>query len=227
MAYSTYHGWSGGDQGSGIAVAVHSAPDGEWRELGLRYVAREAATALARHEPLERHQEVHAPVERDGVKRCVRITLREDVDVEAAARKVAARRAQLESEIKRSEGMLANPGFVNKAPAPVVQAERESGPLAGVIVHLGGQTPPGLAAALERAGVPLVGTPPAAIHLAEDRGEFGRLLASIGLPAPRFGTATSFAQASRSAVPITGSTFANGSAAIPRSRINRSWSRVG
>jgi carbamoyl-phosphate synthase large subunit len=77
----------------------------------------------------------------------------------------------------------------------VVHAERQAGPLAGVVVQLGGQTPLGLARALEAEGVPIVGTSPAAIHLAEDRGAFGRVLDEAGLPAPAFGTATSAAEA--------------------------------
>jgi carbamoyl-phosphate synthase large subunit len=77
----------------------------------------------------------------------------------------------------------------------VVAAERASGPVAGVIVQLGGQTPLGLARALAAEGVPVVGTSPEAIHLAEDRGEFGAVLAAAGLPAPRYGTATSIAEA--------------------------------
>ncbi|MFK5635330.1 MULTISPECIES: carbamoyl-phosphate synthase large subunit [unclassified Ornithinimicrobium] len=71
----------------------------------------------------------------------------------------------------------------------VVHAERAAGPLAGVIVQLGGQTPLGLAAALKAEGVPVVGTSPEAIHLAEDRGAFGRILAETGLTAPRHGLA--------------------------------------
>ena len=77
----------------------------------------------------------------------------------------------------------------------VVHAEQASGPLAGVIVQLGGQTPLGLARALEAAGVPIVGTSPEAIHLAEDRGAFAEVLAAAGLPAPRYGMATSVEQA--------------------------------
>jgi carbamoyl-phosphate synthase large subunit len=73
----------------------------------------------------------------------------------------------------------------------VVHAEREAGPIAGVIVQLGGQTPLGLAKALKDEGVPIVGTSPEAIHLAEDRGAFGRVLAEAKLPAPRHGTAYS------------------------------------
>ena len=73
----------------------------------------------------------------------------------------------------------------------VVRAEQEAGPLAGVIVQLGGQTPLGLAQRLKDAGVPIVGTPPEAIHLAEERGAFGRVLAAAGLNAPHHGTAFS------------------------------------
>ncbi|WP_312715890.1 carbamoyl-phosphate synthase large subunit [Corynebacterium flavescens] len=77
----------------------------------------------------------------------------------------------------------------------VYHAEKESGTVAGVIVQLGGQTPLGLAERLQEAGVPVVGTSPEAINLAEDRGEFGKVLDKAGLPAPEFGTATSFAEA--------------------------------
>jgi len=77
----------------------------------------------------------------------------------------------------------------------VVAAEQASGTVAGVIVQLGGQTPLGLARALAAAGVPVVGTSPEAIHLAEDRGEFGAVLDAAGLPSPRHGTADSPEQA--------------------------------
>ncbi|HET8600628.1 MAG TPA: carbamoyl-phosphate synthase large subunit, partial [Segeticoccus sp.] len=77
----------------------------------------------------------------------------------------------------------------------VVHAERAAGPLAGVIVQLGGQTPLGLARALKEAGVPIVGTSPEAIDLAEDRGAFGRVLHEAELPAPRHGTAYSAVEA--------------------------------
>ncbi len=77
----------------------------------------------------------------------------------------------------------------------VYHAELQSGPVAGVIVQLGGQTPLGLAERLTEAGVPVVGTSAAAIDLAEDRGEFGKVLAEAKLPAPDFGTATSFEEA--------------------------------
>ncbi|MFD7009339.1 carbamoyl-phosphate synthase large subunit [Rhodococcus jostii] len=77
----------------------------------------------------------------------------------------------------------------------VYRAESLSGTVAGVIVQLGGQTPLGLAKRLKAAGVPIVGTSPEAIDLAEDRGEFGKVLVEAGLPAPKFGTATTFAGA--------------------------------
>jgi len=79
----------------------------------------------------------------------------------------------------------------------VVHSEQASGRVDGVIVQLGGQTPLGLAQRLSDAGVPIVGTPPEAIHLAEDRGSFGDVLAAAGLPAPKYGTATSFEGAKR------------------------------
>ncbi|WDZ82332.1 carbamoyl-phosphate synthase large subunit [Micromonospora cathayae] len=62
----------------------------------------------------------------------------------------------------------------------------------GVIVQLGGQTPLGLAQRLKDAGVPVVGTSPESIHLAEERGAFGAVLARAGLRAPAHGTATSY-----------------------------------
>ncbi|WP_433869393.1 carbamoyl-phosphate synthase large subunit [Saccharopolyspora sp. CA-218241] len=79
----------------------------------------------------------------------------------------------------------------------VVHSEQRSGEVAGVIVQLGGQTPLGLARRLTEAGVPVVGTPAEAIHLAEERGAFGDVLAGAGLPAPKYGTATSFEGAKR------------------------------
>ncbi|SDQ46174.1 carbamoyl-phosphate synthase large subunit [Quadrisphaera sp. DSM 44207] len=84
----------------------------------------------------------------------------------------------------------------------VLHAESRSGELVGVIATLGGQTPLGLAADLEAAGVPVLGTSPAAIDLAEDRGAFGRVLARAGLPAPTFGTASSVEEATHVAADI-------------------------
>ena len=79
----------------------------------------------------------------------------------------------------------------------------EGGPgVVGAIVQLGGQTPLGLAKRLADAGVPIVGTRPEAIDMAEDRGRFGQVLANAGLPAPKFGLATSFEQAREIAATI-------------------------
>jgi len=67
----------------------------------------------------------------------------------------------------------------------VLEVERP----AGVIVQFGGQTPLKLAAGLQQAGVPLLGTSPEAIDLAEDRGRFGALLERLGYHAPPYATA--------------------------------------
>ena len=84
----------------------------------------------------------------------------------------------------------------------VYHAETLAGPVAGVICQLGGQTPLKLAQTLKNAGVPIVGTSPEAINLAEDRGAFGRVLANAGLPAPKHGMAASAAEAKRVASEI-------------------------
>jgi carbamoyl-phosphate synthase large subunit len=72
----------------------------------------------------------------------------------------------------------------------VIEAEAASGELLGVIVQLGGQTALGLAKGLEAAGVPILGTSPSAIDLAEERGLFSGILDDAGLISPRNGTAT-------------------------------------
>jgi carbamoyl-phosphate synthase large subunit len=77
----------------------------------------------------------------------------------------------------------------------VVEVERQGGGLEGVIVQFGGQTPLKLAAGLQRAGVPLLGTSVEAIDLAEDRGRFGELLQRLGYEAPPYATACSVQQA--------------------------------
>ncbi|MDN5571322.1 MAG: carbamoyl-phosphate synthase large subunit, partial [Propionibacteriaceae bacterium] len=77
----------------------------------------------------------------------------------------------------------------------VYHAEQAAGPVAGVIVQLGGQTPLKLAQALKDNGVTIVGTPPEAINLAEERGAFGDVLTAAGLPAPKYGMAQSAAGA--------------------------------
>ncbi|MGZ6707398.1 MAG: carbamoyl-phosphate synthase large subunit [Solirubrobacteraceae bacterium] len=73
----------------------------------------------------------------------------------------------------------------------VIEVERPE----GVIVQFGGQTPLKLAADLEAAGVPLLGTSVDAIDLAEDRGRFGDLLARLGYEAPPYATAHSVEEA--------------------------------
>jgi carbamoyl-phosphate synthase large subunit len=65
----------------------------------------------------------------------------------------------------------------------------------GVIVQFGGQTPLNLATRLHEAGVPIIGTSPDSIDLAEDRKRFGALLRELGIPQPENGTATSSAEA--------------------------------
>ena len=77
----------------------------------------------------------------------------------------------------------------------VIAAEVHAGPVVGVIAQLGGQTPLGLARGLLDAGVTILGTSPHAIDMAEDRGEFGRILAENGLNAPKYGLAKSYEEA--------------------------------
>jgi carbamoyl-phosphate synthase large subunit len=73
--------------------------------------------------------------------------------------------------------------------------EAQSGAKIGMIVQFGGQTPLNLAQRLRAAGVPIIGTSPESIDLAEDRKQFGKLLEDLQVPQPRGGTATSVEQA--------------------------------
>ncbi len=77
----------------------------------------------------------------------------------------------------------------------VIHAESQSGKLLGVLVQLGGQTALGLAQGLKDAGVPILGTSPESIDLAEERGLFQAILDKSGLRAPANGTATNFTEA--------------------------------
>ena len=77
----------------------------------------------------------------------------------------------------------------------IVRVEQSRGELLGVIVQFGGQTPLNLAAALEEAGVPILGTSPDAIDLAEDRDRFSALLDRLGLKQPNNGVARSYEEA--------------------------------
>jgi carbamoyl-phosphate synthase large subunit len=73
----------------------------------------------------------------------------------------------------------------------IVSREAEQGELLGVIVQLGGQTPLKLAQDLQRAGVPILGTSPDSIDLAEDRERFAKLVTKLGLKQPANGIARS------------------------------------
>jgi len=84
----------------------------------------------------------------------------------------------------------------------IVRVEERRGTLLGVIVQFGGQTPLKLAAALERARVPILGTSPDAIDLAEDRSRFQRLLRTLGLRQAMSGTAYSASEAEEIAARI-------------------------
>src|SRR6266567_3272377 len=79
----------------------------------------------------------------------------------------------------------------------IVRVEASRGRLLGVIVQFGGQTPLNLAKALERARIPILGTSPDAIDLAEDRQRFQQLLRSLGLRQADNGTAYSPEEAER------------------------------
>jgi carbamoyl-phosphate synthase large subunit len=73
----------------------------------------------------------------------------------------------------------------------ILHVEQSRGTLHGVIVQFGGQTPLKLAAALEKEGIPILGTSPDAIDLAEDRERFANLVQRLGLKQPRNGMARS------------------------------------
>jgi carbamoyl-phosphate synthase large subunit len=95
--------------------------------------------------------------------------------------------------IVEREGELGELGDWGKeavADAPISQS-----PLHGVIVQFGGQTPLNLAGALQAAGVPILGTTPDAIDLAEDRDRFGALLDELDISAPDHGSARTVEEA--------------------------------
>ena len=77
----------------------------------------------------------------------------------------------------------------------ILRTEQENGTLHGVIVQFGGQTPLKLANALEAEGIPILGTSPDAIDLAEDRERFQALVNQLGLKQPKNGIASTDAQA--------------------------------
>lgn len=76
-----------------------------------------------------------------------------------------------------------------------VGANSEGGAEIGMIVQFGGQTPLNLALPLKKAGVPIIGTSPESIDLAEDRKRFGRLIEELGIPQPEGALATTVAEA--------------------------------
>jgi carbamoyl-phosphate synthase large subunit len=84
----------------------------------------------------------------------------------------------------------------------IVRVESSKGNVKGVIVQFGGQTPLKLAEGLERANVPILGTSPDAIDLAEDRDRFKALIERVGLTQPRSGIARSATEAHAIAVEI-------------------------
>ena len=77
----------------------------------------------------------------------------------------------------------------------VIHAEQQSGELVGVVVQLGGQTALGLAKGLKEAGIPILGTSPEAIDLAEERGLFQKILDEAKLLSPANGTAINLDEA--------------------------------
>ena len=84
----------------------------------------------------------------------------------------------------------------------ILRVEQDNGTLHGVIVQFGGQTPLKLANALEEAGIPILGTTPDAIDLAEDRERFQELVTNLGLKQPHNGIAHSDAEALKIAAGI-------------------------
>ena len=84
----------------------------------------------------------------------------------------------------------------------ILRTEQEKGTLHGVIVQFGGQTPLKLANALEEAGIPILGTTPDAIDLAEDRERFQALVNRLGLKQPKNAIASTDAQALKAAEEI-------------------------
>jgi carbamoyl-phosphate synthase large subunit len=84
----------------------------------------------------------------------------------------------------------------------ILAVEQQNGTLHGVIVQFGGQTPLKLANALEAEGIPILGTTPDAIDLAEDRERFQALVNKLGLKQPHNGIASTDAEALRIAADI-------------------------
>jgi len=81
----------------------------------------------------------------------------------------------------------------------VYEHEASGGAEIGMIVQFGGQTPLNLSLPLKRAGVPIIGTSPESIDLAEDRKRFGKLITELGIPQPEGALATSISEATAGA----------------------------
>jgi carbamoyl-phosphate synthase large subunit len=134
-----------------------------------------APGAAGRHHPRLRPQP-------DRSRRRVRLLLRPR-ELRAARRGLRHRDGQLQprdrlDRLRHLEPALLRAAHARGRPRSRSTREAAAGPVAGVIVQLGGQTPLGLAQKLKDEGVRIVGTSPEAIHLAEDRGAFGRVLAT-------------------------------------------------
>ncbi len=84
----------------------------------------------------------------------------------------------------------------------LIRTEQSNGEVLGVIVQLGGQTPLKLAKAIEKAGIPILGTSPDAIDLAEDRERFQKMLKELNLRQPANGTAMTLEEAQKAAKTI-------------------------
>ncbi|MDX2200774.1 MAG: carbamoyl-phosphate synthase large subunit [Phycisphaerae bacterium] len=96
---------------------------------------------------------------------------------------------------KRMQKGVAQQDASSRRDSAAASGNLHSALLKGVIVQFGGQTPLNLARGLQRAGVPILGTSPDAIHRAEDREEFARIIQDLGLQQPPSGIARNFKQA--------------------------------
>ena len=105
----------------------------------------------------------------------------------------------------------------------IVERERGAGAEVSCVVQFGGQTPLKLALALQEAGVPILGTSPDSIDLAEDRKRFSELLRDLGMPQPASGTAVSREQARAEAERVG---YPGGRAPVLRARRSRHGDRV-
>jgi carbamoyl-phosphate synthase large subunit len=85
----------------------------------------------------------------------------------------------------------------------VYEHEASGGAEIGMIVQFGGQTPLNLSLPLKAAGVPIIGTSPESIDLAEDRKRFGKLITELGIPQPEGAMATSLEEALAGAKKVT------------------------